>query len=425
MAATPVKLLAQNEGGMPGPRNIWFTVDEAVVELGQEMSQRRVATGPQFLWMNIINVMVLGGASGNIILPVYLEQSGLTRWEIGLAWAAFSVAAITLRLRLGGWLQRIGQLWFLRAGALILAFCQLCYSAMIPSTPIVTALRLLEGAALACYFTAIWSRIIDTAPPTAVSRFSGLFGISGLLAGATGPWILEQVVRAHGFPRTFVCSGALALSGGLLTFTLREIPKALKAPTADSSFLSVARQRAMFAVVLSSLLFGLTLGSFNTFIAPFAQSLKLEGVGKMFLCYTLASISVRISFGGSSDRIRPDLIIVPAMALFGTAMGLLSWTAFHPSLGLVIASGVLIGSAHGLVYPAISTLALHRSGTSSNTASSVFTACMDLGALVGASLSGLVSHHLGYSVTWGVLGVILWMGATRLLYEAVRIPARS
>ncbi len=373
--------------------------------------------------MNVINVMVLGGASGNIILPVYLEQSGMTRWEIGLAWAAFSVAAITLRLRLGGWLQRFGQMSFLRGGAMALAFCQLCYSLMVPSTAVVTALRLLEGAALASYFTAIWSRIIDTAPPTAVSRFSGLFGISGLLAGATGPWILEQIVRSHGFPKTFVCSGSLALLGSLLTFSLRELPRSHKAPTADRSFLSVAIQPAMFAVVLSSLLFGLTLGSFNTFIAPFAQSLKLEGVGKMFLCYTLASISVRISFGGSSDRIRPDLIIVPAMALFGTAMGLLSWTAFHPSLGLVIASGVLIGSAHGLVYPAISTLALQRAGASSNTASSVFTACMDLGALAGASLSGLASHHLGYSATWGLLAAVLWAGAFRLLWGA-RIVSR-
>lgn len=364
-----------------------------------------------FAWVNLINLLILGCASGQVLLPEHLRQSHLTQWEIGMSGAAFSCAAILTRFKLGGWMARYGQLPFLRLGALLVAFGHSAYAVVEPSAATICALRALEGCALASYFTAVLARVMDLAPAGRVGRVTGLFGISGLWAGAAGPALLEQAARHWNYPTAFACGATLGWIGFSLCWRFRSESEV---QAASLPFWSIARSTAMRSTVLSSWLFGMALGVFNTFVVVYALSCGMPWVGPMFVLYTAASIGARLKLGHLADVWEPVRLIVPAFALLGLACLGLSLLRLFPVYGLFLAAGSGVGVAHGMIYPAISQLALRRAGSGSNGATAVFTAAMDLGMLVGCAAGGWISHLLGHAVAFQAAGLLLLAGALRI-----------
>lgn len=364
----------------------------------------------EFLWVNLVNVLVLGSAAGQVVLPEHLHRSGLTQWEIGMIWAAFACAAILIRFKLGVWLARYGQLPFYRAGALVIALCETSYALVTPTAPLILVLRSLEGLAMASYFTAVWSRVIDTARPGQIGRTTGLFGISGLCAGAVGPWALEHIAMRWGFPATFACSGAAGLVGFLMCLRIGK-EASTGSTAAPGRFWTIALARPMRSTVVTSWLFGMTLGVFNTFIVVYAVSMGLAPVGPMFLLYTVSSVLVRLKMGHLSDRWHPKLIILPSLTILCAATAVLGALPYIPYYAVMVLAGASVGSAHGMIYPAISNLALQRAGSGSNGASSVFTACMDFGNLIGCAAAGWVAHYEGHDMAFISVSVVLAGGA--------------
>ena len=364
-----------------------------------------------FLWVNLVNVLVLGCASGQVLLPEHLHRSGLTQWQIGMIWAAFACAAILIRFQLGRWLVHWGQLPFYRAGAIVVALCQTCYAVMQPSAPLLLFLRSLEGVALASYFTAVWSRVIDASPPGRVGKTTGLFGISGLCAGAVGPWALERVAVGWDYPTAFACAALAGWLGVIFSFRFRHEAKCHSDGSAPQ-FWKIASAASMRSTVLTSWLFGMTLGIFNTFVVVYAFRTGLAPVGPMFLLYTLCSVLVRLRVGHLSDRWHPKWIIVPSLTLLSAACALLGALKGWPLYPLFLLAGAGVGSAHGMIYPAISNLALQRANSSSNSAAAVFTAAMDLGNLMGCAAAGWLAHYRGHSPVFLALSGILALGAS-------------
>ena len=82
-----------------------------------------------------------------------------------------------------------------------------------------------------------------------------------------------------------------------------------------------------------------------------------------------------------------------------------------PALPFLFLSGLLAGSAHGFLYPALAALLMDetaeaRRGSVVGIFSSVFLA----GTALGSMVFGYVIHGLGYGVMWTVLTVLLAAG---------------
>lgn len=365
----------------------------------------------QFWLANLLNLLCLTGTGTLILLPLYQESEGLARWEIGVASAAGSLAATLVRIRLGGWIERFGYRNFIIAGALAAGLGTLAYPYVPARLGPVLLLRCLQGVAMAVYFTALWARMIAASPPGRINEVSGWFGISGLLAGALGPILGEQAHRQTlGFPPVFWLGGGLGLAGGLIALLLRELPPPSDERPPSVGFWEVLLRPAMAGALLGSLVFGGALGCFNTFIAPYVASAGLHGIGLMFALYIGCSVVVRLRIGALADRLGPARIILPALLCVGTGMLLISGLSLG-GFPLLLGAGMVIGSGHGLCYPALSTLTQLRSGTRAvGTAASVFTAAMEMGLLSGAAIAGVVAHHFGYPAAFGGAGAVVIVG---------------
>lgn len=369
----------------------------------------------QFLWTNLVNILVLSCLSSGLLLTGYCQSEGLNRWQIGLIGGAFSLAALLTRIRLGPWLGQLGLPPLIRGGSLLAGLCVLAYATLKPAFPLFAILRILEGLAIAAYFTAIWTRVVETSPPQRLSHFSGLFGVSGLLAGSGGPFLLEQLQLRWGYPAALGFAAGLGLLGALLSFALPALPpKAGSQPSNPGLWAFLSRPQGRPAL-LAALVFGLGMGTLNTFISPFLLTTEAGRLGTFFLVYTTASIVVRLRLGSLADRHPPARVIVPSLLLLALGLGFLSALAYFRWPGAYLSVAIAIGSAHGLFFPAVSTLALRSSQdfASSGSATAAFTACIDLGVLLGASLMGVLAHSFGYTFGFGLLALFLVLGTAR------------
>lgn len=371
-------------------------------------------TFPLPFWIaNAVNLLCLTGGSTFVLLPLYLERHGLRPWEIGLVAGAFSLVSVFARPWVGERLDRTGRRRFFVNGAALLGVLALAFLAAPPSLPVMILLRGLQGLAMAFYFTAIWTWTADHAPHGRMAEVLGFFGISGLLSGAAGPVLAEFVLQRGGFPSVFLAGGGLALLAALLSRQLVDrMPERGPEPPTTSWRLSFSP--AMAGTTLGSLAFGISSGTVMAFAAPFVASRGHEGVGLFFTLYTAASVAVRLFAGRLADRLGPERIVAPALVCQAAGLALFSrlhadgWLGF-PLLGLAALVG---GTGHGLIYPALSSMAVQRLGASRRgVAISLFTAAVEFGAFAGATVAGVLADNAGYADTFLLVAAGVAVGA--------------
>ncbi len=371
---------------------------------------------PPFWVANAVNFLCLTGASTFVLLPLYLERHGLHRWEIGLVAAAFSLVSVFARPWVGARLDRQGRRHFFVSGAVILGLLALAYLAAPPCLASMALLRGLQGLGMALYFTAIWTWIADFAPENRRGEVMGFFGISGLVSGAAGPVLAEAALDWGGFPSVFAGAGILALVAALLSRHLEDrMPCGDSLPPRPSEFWLLSWSSGLQGTTLGSVAFGVSSGTLVAFAAPFVAFRGHAGVGLFFTVYNVASVSVRVFAGRMADRLGPARIVAPALAFQALGLALFSLLQEDGWLGApaLWAAALLGGTGHGLIYPALSSLAVQRVGASRRGMGvSLFTAAVELGACLGAASAGLLAHLVGYPQTFLAVAGVAALAAT-------------
>jgi MFS family permease len=122
---------------------------------------------------------------------------------------------------------------------------------------------------------------------------------------------------------------------------------------------------------------------------------------------------------------------VPSLLVQALAAGMLASLALllPPAssirvLPFLMVVGLLAGSAHGFLYPALSALLVDVTPQARRaSAVGIFSAATLVGNAVGAVVFGYVTHGLGYQVTWPGLAVLLAVGTAVSLRLRRRAPA--
>lgn len=364
-----------------------------------------------FWWGTFLNLICLSGASMFVLTGRYLAEQGLQPWEIGTAEGGYWVGAVLSQPWLAHRVDRHGRRPYILRGAFSIGLTALGFLLMPVSLVPMVALRGLQGFVVSTYFTALFTWIADQAPPGRLAQAFGLFGISGLLAGAIGPVGGEMLVDRSSFQAMFSLSAGLSLTAAAGFLTLPEVHRAPHETQEDSHFFQLLRSRLMLAVTLGSLGFGYAIGSLYGFAAPFAAKEKLTGVGLMFACYTFSSVLIRLGMGSASDRHGPQRIIPSALLLQAGGIGLFALLGKGESW-ILVGTGLLAGAGHGILYPALSALAVQRLGAAvRGTALALITAWIDVGSFAGSVLSGVLAQNLGYPLMFcGVALIVMTSG---------------
>lgn len=402
-SATP----ASRDGGGLRPRRAAFAPNPGGgrVHIAQPRGYTR-----SFWRACFLNILLCGGTAAFLLFPEYLDQQRMPEDQIGLVEATFWLTSMGVQPWLGRRLDVQGRRRFIVAGSFLMAAVCFSYLAVPVKLSAVAPLRGLQGLATAMYLTALTAWISDHAPPGRLAEFLGIFGVTGLLGATLGPLSGEFAFKQFGYPGLLLGSGAVSLVGAALTPTLRDQLPEVHVSSATYSYWQLAMSPVLLGTLVGSLAFGLATGSVVAFVAPFLADRQLPGVGVLLAVYALASGATRVYASQLTDRLGPHKAIGPALVLQAGAMVCLSFlgpTGWR-AMPLLLLSAFLGGTGHGMVYPALSALAVLRLGSQfAGTGMSVVAASVDLGSSLGAFAAGQIVLRAGYSTMFVAMGAVV------------------
>lgn len=345
-----------------------------------------------------------------VLLPDYLQAQHMTKSKIGLIDGSFWLISIFVQPWLGQRLDKDGRKLYLLLGSFLMALAAASYAFVpVELVPMLVA-RLIHGFGFACYLTASWTWVADFSPPSKVGQFFGIFGISGMLAGAIGPGAAEYVVARDNFDHLFFWGAGAIFTGCLVLTTLSDRVPEPTSKVKPPDFFSLVRAQSLRGMVIGSIAFGIAIGSLFAFIAPYLTTLELDGVGWMFAATTLASGASRIYAGQMTDRLGPAKMIGPSIFLLAVGCYGLAHVgdAGRYAMAVLVASGLSAGLGYGVIYPALNAVAIERLDSATRGRGlALVTASVDSGSFTGAAVSGFVADHWGFPVAFQTISILL------------------
>jgi MFS family permease len=174
-------------------------------------ARRDAAGGLPRVYLSWAATAVAFVALFNLHQPMAL-QHGVQ--EVRGFFIAFTAAALTVRLGLGGLTDRVGPARIARLAAFFYGAGPVLLAALGPGSLALAGAAC--GASHGALFPALLAMVVERAPVQrrgmALSFFHGAFNLGGAVAG----WSLGHVAAASGYPRALYLASASALLGWLL-----------------------------------------------------------------------------------------------------------------------------------------------------------------------------------------------------------------
>jgi MFS family permease len=289
---------------------------------------------------------------GSPVLPRFIERSlGGGGAAIGLAIAAFAVAAIALRPVIGRLGDTAGRRALMVGGALLSA-SSAALTGFAPSLFVLLPLRALAGVGEAALFVGAATLIADLAPPARRAEAASLFSVAVFAGLGVGPLIGEAVLGDGRYALTFLVGAGFCLAAAVVASFAPDRVVAADAPPAGTEGASAGRgfHRAAFApgIVLACGVGAIT--AFLAFVPTYVDRFDLGGVSGVFLLYSVLCLVIRIVFAKLPQRI--GLLRSVAGSLLSLALGGIVAVGVPSKAGLYAAT-VLVSFGIAFLYPAL------------------------------------------------------------------------
>lgn len=343
--------------------------------------------------------------------PMFLEQVlGLNEAVAGAAAFAFSAVAVILRPIIG-WLLDCGR----RRGVLLIGLTSMLLmplgyaasAAFTASGYVLTAAvalalvcRMLHGAALAFSNTTGATIASDALPQKRFAEGMGYFGMATALATSLAPALGLALMKVS-FTVLFLTVSGFMLISLLLCLMMKplSVPQAEKKPL---DFKTLIDADAVPASVIC-LVFLLTWGALENFLADYAIKNSLPSGGIFFVITAVMLFLVRVTIGKLADKKGEGIFVYSCNAAMLAAFLLL---AFAPGNFSFYLAAVLAGYAFGGIEPALQSMAVHiappeRRGS----ANSTFLCAYDIGLGGGGGIAGVLISALGYRSMYLILSL--------------------
>ncbi len=343
------------------------------------------------------------------LLPRLIEeQLGGNEIDIGLNLAAFSIAAVLIRPRLGRFGERHGLRSTMVLGSLLAAAatsaCVLIHTrwGLLP-------LRALQGIGEAAVFVGAATSISDLAPPGRGAEAASYFSVAVFGGLGIGPVISESVIGRDRFDAGLLTAAAFAaLAAVLATLT----PAGIRHHHHEAA----PGPRFHRAAIPSGLVLALGVGGFVTFTAfmpEYSISVGLSGSKWVFATYATVCLLIRIVAATVPDRIGHARAVTIALSfmLAGLAMLFL----FPWPVG-VFTSTVIVAIGISFNYPSLMAMVVDTVPERERVrAISTFTMFFEIGTACGALILGTLADvsskrgaFLGGAGFCAVGLVVLW-----------------
>ncbi|MBK4729880.1 MFS transporter [Oxynema sp. CENA135] len=340
-------------------------------------------------------------------LPLYVEDLGGTKAQIGLVMGAFALGLLPSRPWLGPLADRRGRKLVLWIGAAVVAIAPLGYLA-IDSIPLLMVLRAFHGISIAAFTTGYSALVTDLSPPQRRGELVGYMSLVNPLGVAIGPAIGGFLQASLGYTPLFLMSFALGSFSWLTLFAVEEPPREVAEGAGDR--LDPERSESFWRLLASPqvripsfvmLTIGLVFGTIATFIPLYIKSANIDlNPGFFYTAAAIASFSLRLFTGRASDRYGRGLFITGGLICYLVAMlGL--WQAHSPID--ILGAAFIEGCGAGTLIPMMVVLMADR--CQPHQRGRFFALCIggfDLGIALAGPILGAIAQDVGYRNMFGI-----------------------
>lgn len=354
-----------------------------------------------FILVTLSNFFFFCNFSSFFLLPVHIRNLGGSESDIGWIMGAFGVTSLLCIPPVSALSDRHGRRPLMAAGALLMAGASAGFLLVNNLGWEIFALRLLQGAGFAAFFTSASAAAADMAKPGRVAGRLSVFGAFTILSYAPGAAAGEWVMNAAGADGLII----YASSFGLAAFALCLFVK-------DTGFAPSGRGRAARAlftkdravILFANLTLAVGLGAMLNFFAVFASENGFAS-SRFFLTYAATVIAVRILSVKISDKTGGKKIAAPALLFVAAALFLVSQTRSDTQAVLFC---FLFSAAYGFLYPALGAMMADRAQTGMANAMGAFNMSFSLGINYAAFPLGMVADAFGLRTMFiAAAGVVL------------------
>ena len=327
---------------------------------------------------------------------------------VGLTFAITAVSAIAIR----PWVTPKFNTWGYKPilmGSFAAAGLSIGLSGFMPNVPMLIALRLLFGAAMACIFIGSLTAITSWVPSARAGEAVSLFSAAPYISMGLGPFLGQWIFHTFGYTTTFIVAGCIA-GIGIVPMLFLHAPK----PSLADDGLPHKRfypGAVMPGVVIAFGIVGMI--AFGAFIPLFAPTIPGMQVQFAFLTLSVVVLAFRILGAKLPDRWGPKRTGI--VATTGLIVGLAALSVTPWALWAYI-SIVPFAMGMALQYPGLLTLTLeHVEDRDRPVAISTFTMLFDISNGLSGLFVGVVAAIAGYRAVFASSAFMAFIGLLILL----------
>ncbi|MBP2650920.1 MAG: pbuE 1 [Firmicutes bacterium] len=340
--------------------------------------------------------------------------------EAGLAVSAFMVSALIIRPLAGKWIDKLDRRKILLLSLGVYFIISLCFFGA-HSLGFIVAVRFLQGGAFAVVNTVTATLAAEIIPAERKGEGIGYFATCMSLAVAMGPFLgLSIIANTNNFTVLFTAVAGLSFLAGV-TAVFIKVPKRSPASIAAATVTSTSNWLQYFepsaargGIVSMCILFSFS--GVATFVSVYAQQLGMGELARYFYVIYAVMVVVSRPFAGRTlDKLGPNVVIYPAIVLFGLAIIILSQV--HSPI-VFLAVGAIVGIGFGSLFSSLQTIAVATTPDSrKGLATATFFFLGDFGMGMGPFILGAIVAWTNYSIMYLVsaMVVILSIGVYYLL----------
>lgn len=342
--------------------------------------------------------------------PFYIQSLGGSEAIAGICAAAFAFVAVIIRPFVGWWLDNGVRKVALVVGLLLLGAAPLGY-VFVPVLSMSIAFRMLHGIGLSFSNSTTATVASDVICRPRFAEGMGYFGMATALASAIAPALGLSLMEGFGFGTLYAVAAGIA-GLGLVLFAFVRTRK-VDVPKKKLNLRTIINRNSLPATA-TMLVFMLTFGALENFVAIFAAENSLPSGSIYFIVMSVMLLVVRVTLGKLVDQRGEAIFVYTCNAAMLVAFLLL---ALVPNTATYILSAVLAGYAFGGLEPSLQSMAVHTSTDETRgSANSTFLCGYDIGYGLGGGLAGSLITAMGYSSMWMI--VSLACVASVLIYMA-------
>lgn len=331
--------------------------------------------------------------------PFYIQSLGGSEAIAGICAAAFAFVAVIIRPFVGWWLDNGVRKVALVVGLLLLSAAPLGY-VFVPVLSMSIAFRMLHGIGLSFSNSTTATVASDVICRPRFAEGMGYFGMATALASAIAPALGLSLMEGFGFGTLYAVAAGIA-GLGLVLFTFVRTRK-VNVSKKKLNLRTIINRDSLPATA-TMLVFMLTFGALENFVAIFAADNSLPSGSIYFIVMSVMLLVVRITLGKLVDQRGEAIFVYTCNAAMLVAFLLL---ALVPNTATYILSAVLAGYAFGGLEPSLQSMAVHTSTDETRgSANSTFLCGYDIGYGLGGGLAGSLITAMGYSSMWMIVSL--------------------